>query len=112
MRCGVRCRWSRLTGPGSGWASADGRPTGSLAGRDRRPCVGHLCVDRCRDRPVDLRPGVDPQGGRGTVDAPNRLWITDITEHPTGDGKLYCAAVMDAYSRLIIGWSIAPHMRA
>jgi hypothetical protein len=34
------------------------------------------------------------------------LWLIDITEHPTGDGKLYCAAVMDAYSRRIIGWSI------
>jgi putative transposase len=45
------------------------------------------------------------------VDAPDRLWLTDITEHPTGNGKLYCAAVMDAYSRRIIGWSIANHMR-
>ncbi|MFI6744550.1 IS3 family transposase [Nonomuraea sp. NPDC050451] len=40
------------------------------------------------------------------VEAPDRLWLTDITEHPTGEGKLYCAAVMDAYSRRIIGWSI------
>jgi putative transposase len=32
--------------------------------------------------------------------------LTDITEHPTSDGKLYCAAVMDAYSRRVIGWSI------
>jgi len=46
-----------------------------------------------------------------TVDEPDRLWITDITEHPTGEGKVYCAAVMDAYSRLIIGWSINSHMR-
>lgn len=45
------------------------------------------------------------------VDEPNRLWITDITEHPTAEGKLYCAAVMDAYSRLVVGWSIAEHMR-
>lgn len=45
------------------------------------------------------------------VDAPDRLWLTDITEHPTGEGKLYCCAVMDAYSRRIIGWSIAHHMR-
>ena len=45
------------------------------------------------------------------VDAPDRLWLTDITEHPTSEGKLYCAAVMDAYSRRIIGWSIAAHMR-
>jgi putative transposase len=41
-----------------------------------------------------------------TADAPDRLWLTDITEHPAGDGKIYCAAVMDAYSRRIIGWSI------
>src|ERR687894_1792762 len=45
------------------------------------------------------------------ADAPNRLWVTDITEHPTAEGKVYCAAVMDAYSRLIVGWSIADHMR-
>jgi putative transposase len=44
---------------------------------------------------------------RFTVEAPNRLLLTDITEHPTREGKLYCAAVMDAYSRLIVGWSIA-----
>jgi putative transposase len=48
---------------------------------------------------------------RFTVEEPNRLWLTDITEHPTREGKLYCAAVMDAYSRLILGWSIADHMR-
>jgi putative transposase len=41
-----------------------------------------------------------------TVDGPDRLWLTDITKHPAGDGKLYCAAVMDAWSRRIIGWSI------
>jgi putative transposase len=41
-----------------------------------------------------------------TVQQPDRLWLADITEHPAGDGKLYCAAVMDAYSRRIIGWSI------
>lgn len=45
------------------------------------------------------------------VSAPDRLWLTDITEHPTGEGTLYCAAVMDAYSGRIIGWSIAHHMR-
>jgi putative transposase len=48
---------------------------------------------------------------RFAVDAPDRLWLTDITEHPTKEGKLYCAAVMDACSRRIIGWSIADHMR-
>jgi putative transposase len=39
------------------------------------------------------------------------VWVTDITEHPTAEGTVYCAAVMDAYARLIVGWSIAEHMR-
>lgn len=46
-----------------------------------------------------------------TVDGPNRLWLTDITEHPTVEGKVYCAAVMDAWSRRILGWSIDDNMR-
>lgn len=41
-----------------------------------------------------------------TADAPDRLWCTDITEHRTSEGKLYCAAVLDAYSRRTIGWAI------
>lgn len=56
-------------------------------------------------------PAADLVNRHFTVDAPDRLWITDITEHPTEEGKVYCAAVMDAYSRLIIGWSINNHMR-
>jgi len=38
---------------------------------------------------------------------PDALWLTGITEHPTSEGKLYCAAVMAVFSRKIIGWSIA-----
>jgi putative transposase len=53
----------------------------------------------------------DLVGRQFAVQGPDRLWLTDITEHPTNDGKLYCCAVMDAYSRRIIGWSIADHMR-
>jgi transposase InsO family protein len=49
---------------------------------------------------------------RFVADAPDRLWVTDITEHPTADGKVYCAAVLDVFSRTIVGWSIADHMRS
>ncbi len=49
---------------------------------------------------------------RFVADAPDRLWLTDITEHPTREGKVYCAAVLDVYSRRIVGWSIADHLRA
>jgi putative transposase len=38
--------------------------------------------------------------------APNELWLTDITEHPTREGKVYCCAVLDTFSRKIGGWSI------
>ena len=65
----------------------------------------------CTVRDPDAQPSADLVNRQFTVDAPNRLWITDITEHPTAEGKVYCAAVMDAYSRLIVGWSIAEHMR-
>jgi putative transposase len=44
--------------------------------------------------------------------APNRLWLTDITEHNTREGKVYCAVVMDAWSRLVIGWSISHRITA
>jgi putative transposase len=37
---------------------------------------------------------------------PNRLWLTDITEHRTFEGKVYCAVVLDAFSRRVVGWSI------
>jgi putative transposase len=36
----------------------------------------------------------------------DELWVTDITEHHTREGKLYCAVVLDAYSRRVVGWSI------
>jgi transposase InsO family protein len=37
---------------------------------------------------------------------PDQLWVTDITEHPTREGKVYCAVVLDAFSRRVVGWSI------
>jgi putative transposase len=44
--------------------------------------------------------------------APNLLWLADITYLRTWEGWLYLAAVQDAYSRAIVGWSMAEHMRA
>lgn len=38
--------------------------------------------------------------------APNQLWLTDITEHPTAEGKLYCCVVLDLYSRKVVGWAV------
>jgi putative transposase len=38
--------------------------------------------------------------------APDQLWVTDITEHRTREGKIYCAVVLDTFSRRVVGWSI------
>jgi putative transposase len=44
--------------------------------------------------------------------APNVLWLADITYLRSWEGWLYLAAVQDAYSRAVVGWSMAEHMRA
>jgi len=46
---------------------------------------------------------VDRQFRREGID---QLWVTDITEHPTREGKVYCAVVLDACSRRVVGRSI------
>ncbi len=45
-------------------------------------------------------------------DGPDRLWVMDVTEHPTSEGKVYLAVVVDAWARRVVGWSIADHLRA
>ena len=47
-----------------------------------------------------------------TADAPNELWLTDITEHRTAEGKLYLCAIKDAFSGRIVGYSIESRMKA
>lgn len=48
--------------------------------------------------------------GQFTVDGPDCLWVSDITEHVTAEGKVYVAVVVDAWSRRGVGWSIADHI--
>ncbi|MDX3804265.1 IS3 family transposase [Streptomyces sp. AK04-3B] len=47
-----------------------------------------------------------------TAAGPNRSWLTDITEHATGEGKLYLCAVKDVYSGRIVGYSIDARMKS
>jgi transposase InsO family protein len=47
-----------------------------------------------------------------TADAANRLWLADLTEHWTGEGKLYLCAVKDVWSNRIVGYSIDSRMKA
>jgi len=79
--------------------------------RQARICgIGHR-RKRGRRRPAPAV-HVDLVRRRFIADAPDRLWCTDITEHPTGDGTVYLACVEDVFSRQIVGWSIADHMRS
>lgn len=49
---------------------------------------------------------------RFSADGPDRVWFTDITQHRAADGWVYCCAVVDAFSRRVVGWSIADHVRS
>lgn len=46
-----------------------------------------------------------------TASAPNQLWVTDLTFVPTWAGVAYVCFLIDAYSRMIVGWRVASHMR-
>jgi hypothetical protein len=46
-----------------------------------------------------------------TAGEPNRLWVGDFTYLRTWEGKLYFAFIIDVYSRMIVGWQLASHMR-
>lgn len=63
------------------------------------------------------RPGPDEVAAqdlvqrRFTATAPNQLWVADITYVPTWAGFLYLAVVLDVFSRRVVGWAMAPHLR-
>ena len=63
----------------------------------------------------DLLATVDEHGRPGrdfTAAAPNVKWLVDITEHWTGEGKLYLCAIKDCHSNRIVGYSIDSRMKA
>ena len=73
--------------------------------------AGLVGVHRRRPRGMTHRnpaqePSMDLVKRQFTPEAPNRLWVADMTEQTTGEGKLYLAVVIDAFSRMVIGWSM------
>jgi putative transposase len=62
-----------------------------------------------RDR--DARPAPDLVDRKFTATAPNQLWVADITYVPTWSGFLFVAIVLDVYSRRVVGWAMATHLR-
>ena len=63
-----------------------------------------------RDRAAALAPDLVKRDFRAS--GPNQLWVADITYVPTWSGFLYVAVVLDAWSRRIVGWAFALHLRA
>jgi len=63
-------------------------------------------------RDKEARPAPDLVDRDFTASGPNQLWVADITYVPTMTGFLYLAVVLDAWSRKIVGWSMANHLRA
>jgi len=80
----------------NGWWSAFGKKRGRN-GKKRKPGA----------------PAYDDLVRRNfAAEAPNRLWLVDITEHVTGEGKLYLCAIKDVFSNRIVGYSISDRMKA
>ncbi len=73
-------------------------------------------VKRRRDKTTIGVPGVRPAPDLVRRDfrpsGPDRLWVADLTEISTWEGKLYLAVVLDCFSRRVVGWAMAEHMRA
>lgn len=65
----------------------------------------------CTVRALQAEPYADLVDRDFVVDGPDEIWCADITEHSTQEGKIYCAAVIDAFSRKVVGWSIDDNMR-
>ncbi len=59
----------------------------------------------------EARPHEDLVDRNFTAPGPNRLWVSDITFVPTWAGFLFLAVVLDAWSRKIVGWAMANHLR-
>ena len=76
-----------------------------LYGASRRKWVTTTVRDR------RARPAPDLVERNFSAPGPNRLWVADITYIPTWAGFLYLAVVLDVFSRKIVGWAMATHLR-
>jgi putative transposase len=78
--------------------------------------AGVAGIYRRRGRGCTRRDGSEPSddlvGRAFDPTEPDRLWVMDVTEHPTLGGKVFLAVVLDAFSRRVVGWSIADHVRS
>ena len=78
--------------------------------------AGLAGVSRCKGprttrRDPKARPASDLVERRFDADRPDRLWVADITYVPTAAGFVYLAVVLDVFSRRVVGWAMANHLR-
>jgi putative transposase len=95
------------------------RMQGIAAGENR---VARLCSQQRIWSVFSKKPGLNRKAGPPvhddlvdrvfTAEAPNVVWLTDITEHRTAEGKVYLCAIKDVYSGRIVGYSIDERMKA
>ena len=82
-----------------------------LMRRDHLTGVHRRRVVRTTIRDEDAEPFPDLVDRDFSAPGPDRLWVADITQLPTRSGSCYLASIIDAWSRRVVGWSMATHMR-
>lgn len=80
----------------NGWHASFAKPRNRKAAASKRSTAAHDDLVR-RDF---------------TATGPNQVWVTDLTEHRTAEGKLYLCAIKDLWSNKIVGWAISERMKA
>ena len=102
QRRSARRPWRRPMNPPSGPGTSS--PSGLAIMPARRSCT--------YSRSAASAASLDTLGRLFDPGAPDRTWFADISYIPTREGWLYLAAVMDGYSRRVVGWAMAEHLRA
>jgi putative transposase len=98
-------RWSGTASSSAGTQTGRLMRALGLAGVRRGRSVRTTVPDTAAERAADL------VNRRFAADRPNRLWVCDLTYLRTWTGFAYLALVIDVYSRRIVGWALATHLR-
>jgi len=95
-----------------GHACSENRIARLMRGHGLRAQAPPRFVPRTTDSHHDLPVAPNRLAQRPAPDGPNQVWLQDFTYVPTAQGWLYLALVLDLWSRKIVGWAMAGHMRS
>ena len=90
-------------------SAATGRPVDAPGGDPRREAARKPWRTTITDSAAQKRP--DLVNRDFTATAPDRLWVGDLTYLRTWEGRMFFAFLIDVFSRMIVGWQLATHMR-